>query len=200
MLSGNSNLGIRIVCDLSGVFSLRTKIKKNLVSKCVTWASTLWLNHDPVMRAHTECAPAADAFRGHSWLSLGKVDVAVQSWRCTFKGPRCGTMIHITSTEQSTCRAFSPEENQAGKSLLGQEAANRCDMKFLLESVTLLGILLVFSTHKTWKSHWKQKAQTQSRLPGFPHLSKPPGIKGCHLCFCTSYETGEKGVQLAASI
>lgn len=26
----------------------------------------LWLNHDHVTRAHTECALAADAFQGHS--------------------------------------------------------------------------------------------------------------------------------------
>lgn len=78
MLSGNSNLGIRIVCDLSGVFSLRTKIKENSVSKCINWDLTLWLNHDRVMCAHTECASTADAFQGCSWLSLGKVDMAVQ--------------------------------------------------------------------------------------------------------------------------
>lgn len=153
MLSGNSNLGIRIVCDLSGVFSLRTKIKKNSVSKCMNWDLMLWLNHDHVTCAHTECALAADAFQGHScfpwkrWTWLFKFEGALP------KGRGVAWMVSITSTGQSTCRSFSSEENQARKSLLGHEAANRCDMKFLLESMTLWGILLVFSAHKTWKSH-----------------------------------------------
>lgn len=150
MLSGNSNLGIRIICDLSEVFSLRTKIKKNSVSKCVTWDSTPWLNHDHVMCVNQQLMPFKDiaGFPWKRWTWLFKIEGALS------KGLGDGAwMISITSTKQNTCRSFSSAESQASKRLLGQEAANRCDMKFLLESMTLLGILLVFSTYKTWNSH-----------------------------------------------
>lgn len=79
--------------------------------------------------------------------------------------------ISITSIEQNTCCSISSgEENKASCVLLGQEAVNMHDVKFLLESMTLVGIVLKFSTHKTWKNQSKQKADIikTSRFPPPP--------------------------------
>lgn len=52
MLSGNSNLGIRIVCNVSGVLSLRTTKKKNSVSNITNWDLTLRVNYDHVTHVY----------------------------------------------------------------------------------------------------------------------------------------------------
>lgn len=128
---------------------------------------------------------AADAFHGNSWLSLEKFYTVVRIWRYTFKGPWCDMedQHHKYKKQYMQLLFFRRWEPSKLDSLGRRRSYNMRDMEFLLESMTLWVILLKFSTHKTWKSQSKQKAQIQSRLADFPHSSKLCGLKDWHLVF-----------------
>lgn len=62
-----------------------------------------------------------------------------------------GDQHHKYTTKDMLFLFFS--RRQQSKTLLGQDAANLHDMKFLLKSRTLLGILLKFSAQKPQEAY-----------------------------------------------
>ena len=59
---------------------------------------------------------------------------------------------HPKGTAKHTLMLSFSSRREQSKTVLGQEAANLQDMKFLLKSMTLSETLLKLSAHKTWEA------------------------------------------------